>query len=305
MLTIQEVGTEILSNKPRKLYIMLGDEWGIKQKYLDLIANTCEGRVVEYPSMAELVKFLKTRRLIPLQKTMFVIRQDETFVSGAQDLAAALIPLKVPGTIVCLYDGDKNLQKFDKVLSDFVVMINKVSKPFLMKYLKQDYPGIANQYIEMVVDIATDYGAAKNICRALAVLKPEQLAYVSTTELCRVFGYSREYTDTQVRMGVAARDFNYLADAMQSFLNDLDAVLYSILSTMLELEKLKCNPHTQSDLSSYVKYWTIEDIYYMFDYTYEEIRRLRSMSSYNPENSILFLFSLLKFSPIPAPEALA
>ena len=37
MLSIQDVGTEILNNNPGKFYIFGGTEYGIKCKYFDII----------------------------------------------------------------------------------------------------------------------------------------------------------------------------------------------------------------------------------------------------------------------------
>ena len=39
MRTIQEVGTEILTGTPAKMYVMIGQEYGIKMKYIKILAN--------------------------------------------------------------------------------------------------------------------------------------------------------------------------------------------------------------------------------------------------------------------------
>ena len=39
MRNIQDVGTEILQNTPKKFYIFVGEEYGIKMKYIEILSK--------------------------------------------------------------------------------------------------------------------------------------------------------------------------------------------------------------------------------------------------------------------------
>ena len=91
---------------------------------------------------------------------------------------------------------------------------------------------------------------------------------------------------------------------IENYDGDGDRILYAVLQTMIELDKLLDNSHIQSDLKPYIKLWTREDVYYMFMNSYLELQKLRSTSSYDVKNSITYLIGLLPFQRIPAPEVM-
>ena len=80
--------------------------------------------------------------------------------------------------------------------------------------------------------------------------------------------------------------------------------MYSILSTMLDLEKILCNKYIESDLRPYQKNWTMQDIYNMFMQTYQQLAYMRSISP-DPQNVLMYLITLMQFSEIPAVEVLS
>ena len=80
MLTIQEVGTEILTHNPRKLYVMVGQEYGVKMKYVDILAEYY-GKKEEMSSMSDVINIMNTKHIIPLQPAVYIVRYDESFIS--------------------------------------------------------------------------------------------------------------------------------------------------------------------------------------------------------------------------------
>ena len=84
MLSIQEVGTEILTHNPRKLYIMVGQEYGIKTKYIDILAEHY-GRKEECLSMSSIIDIMNTKHIIPLQPAVYVVRYDDSFITDLSD----------------------------------------------------------------------------------------------------------------------------------------------------------------------------------------------------------------------------
>lgn len=302
MLSIQDVGKEILSGSPRKFYALLGEGWGVKSRYLDILRQHYKS-CFEYPQVSEVLELFRVKRLVPNPPSLYIVRYDELFLSELNDSKAAeLLKLKISGTVVCIYDSSKAYTKFEKFLPNNSVVITTVSPQFVKRYLHSDFPNLADNFIDLAVSISADYGEAKNMCRAMAVVDPGKLVRHTKVELSNIFGYSNQFSDDQIKQAIAARDFNFLCKVAYACSDDPDKVLYNILYTMIELEKLVCNPRSQSDLRPYMKQWNIFDIYNMYVNTYEEIRKLRSMSSYNPQNSLVYLFGLLRYSPVPSVE---
>ena len=136
MISIQDVGTEIFEGRPRPLYIFLGDEYGIKVKYIKLLQNKLNYEVKSVDKVADLIKFLSTKHLIPLQPTIYLVRYDEEFVSKVDTpTAEQLLQLKYQGVIILLYEQPKHATKLSKLFPDNAVTIEKVNSKFLFKYL--------------------------------------------------------------------------------------------------------------------------------------------------------------------------
>ena len=304
MLSVQEVGTQILGGTPGKFYVLGGVEHGVKEKYIAILEQHY-GNKIESPTVQELISMMSKKHIVPLQPTVYVVRYDESFVSSLSDATAKKIEsTNIIGTIVCIYESPKHLTKLDKHLPNYTASIDAVSPQFIEKYLHTDFPKLPDRLIKAAVDMSTDYGQAKNICRCMSQVSPESLFSKSDEELAKLFGCNDTSTEAQVRKGIASRQFKYLVGVVEKYPEDADRILYAILQTMIELDKLLDNSRAQSDIRDFVKLWTREDVYYMFMNTYSELNKLRSMSSYDTNNSLIYLFGLLKFERIPSPEVM-
>ena len=303
MRTIQEVGTEILTNSPSSFYVMTGNEYGIKSKYIDILTKFY-GRSVTYPNVASVLKLMRVEHLIPLEPCVYIVRHDDEFVSKlAAGVQESIKDTKIVGTIVCIYDGDKYTVKLDKYLPNYTVSIDNIDQRFMKKYLLQDFPGIADNVVDRVIQIASDYNQARNMCMALISIDPAEIVTMPFDRFSKLFGKEHESTELQIRQGIAARDFNFLLRIIET-VDDKESILYTIMSTMCELDKLLDSSYVNSDIKAYVKNWNRPDVYYMFCNTYEELKRSRSSMAYDIDSCLTYLFSLLQFSPIPAPEVL-
>ena len=304
MLSVQEVGTQILGGTPGKFYVLGGVEHGVKEKYIAILEQHY-GNKIESPTVQELISMMSKKHIVPLQPTVYVVRYDESFVSSLSDATAKKIEsTNIIGTIVCIYESPKHLTKLDKHLPNYTASIDAVSPQFIEKYLHTDFPKLPDRLIKAAVDMSTDYGQAKNICRCMSQVSPESLFSKSDEELAKLFGCNDTSTEAQVRKGIASRQFKYLVGVVEKYPEDADRILYAILQTMIELDKLLDNSRAQSDIRDFVKLWTREDVYYMFMNTYSELNKLRSMSSYDTNNSLIYPFGLLKFERIPSPEVM-
>lgn len=305
MLTVQEIGTQILGNNPGKLYIFGGSEYGIKEKYIEMIAKHYNQPIIEAPTVNEILNMMGKKHIVPLTPCVYVVRYDESFVSTLSEAVAQKIKaLNIVGTVVCLYEQSKHITKIDKFLPEYVATIDAVSPQFVTKYLHSDFPHLADNFIKVAVDASANYSQAKNMCRCMSMVPPAQLAKLSDAELRKMFGCFDTSTEAQIRIGVASRNFKHLLDVSAKYDDSPDRILYAVLSTMVEIDKVMDNSHLQSDVKQFVKLWTREDVYYMFMNTYDELIKLRSVSGYDVQNSLIYLFGLLKFQRIPSPEVM-
>ena len=305
MLSVQDVGTQILGGNPGKFYVLCGTEYGIKKKYIDVLNSYYHGNQLESPTVQELINLMSRKHIVPLQPAVYVVRYDESFISSLSETTDAQISkLNIIGTIVCLYENSKHVSKLDKYLSNYTVSIDTVNPQFISKYLHSDFPQLEDRYINIAVSSSENYSRAKNMCKCMSFAPKEHLSAMSDGDIAKLFGCYDESTESQIRKGVASKHFNYLVSVSEKYQDNPDRILYTILQTMIELDKVSDNKHVQSDVKDYLKFWNREDIYYMFMHTYQELSKLRSMSSYDVQNSLIYLFGLLKFQRIPSLEVM-
>lgn len=299
MITIQDVGLEILNKKPRKFYVFGGSEYGIKKKYLSILTDHYNGKMEIYDHVSDVINFMKTKHFIPPEPTLYVVRYDDEFVSSLSDTTLKTIEsTKIIGTIVCIYDNDKQVQKLDKFLSDYTVMIGAVSDKYIEKYLKEDFPTIPENCIKHISSLCKDYSSAMNICNCLKNIDGLTLRALSKESIQdSIYIQNDTALSAKTKRCIASRNFNVILECIESYPNTLDNFLYDIFSTLVELEKLNC-VKSDSDLIPYVKRWTIADIYNMFQWTYRVLNEIRSISV-DPMERILFLVSLTQFGDIP------
>ena len=118
------------------------------------------------------------------------------------------------------------------------------------------------------------------------------------------FGKAQELDEKLIKPIIASKDFGRLLYLMDKKEGEEDSILYSILSTMLELEKISTNKYVESDLRPYQKLWKMQDIYNMFMQTYQQLKFMRSISP-DPRNVLMYLITLMQFSEIPSVEVLS
>lgn len=304
MITIQELGLSIMSDSPKPLYIVGGTEYGIKDKYLDTLRKFY-GKQEEYPSVDQLISFLSVKHLIPVAPCLYVVRYDESFVSSISvAVAQKLNSLKFQGTIFCIYNEPKHLEKLDKFLPDCTCTIEAVNPKFIEKYLHEDFPKLDDRSIKIAVQCSTSYGHARTICKSMAYANPELLARMPEKEVKRLFGCSDSSTELELQKAIAARNFPVASRLLDNYEGDFGNLVYTILQTMIEMEKVLTSKYASSDLRDYAKVWKLEDVYHMFMNAYAELDKLRSNTSTDIRSSLIYLFGLLTFKDIPSVEVM-
>lgn len=304
MRSIQDIGSEILNDTPKAFYIFGGTEYGIKKKYLSILSKHYNDDVVDGSTMKELIGMMSVKRIIPLAPKLYIVRYDEGFITDLNEsLANKIKSLNIIGTIVCLYESDKHITKLDKFLGDYLVRIDNVSTQFKVKYLHSDFPKLPDRLINLAAQYGDNYGDAQNICVCMSQVPPEDLFALSDVDMMKLFGKSDTVSEDAIKLGIASRNFKYLVNLLDNY-SDLESVYYTILATMLELEKVITSKYAESSLREYAKRWTEQNVYNMFMNTYEALKRSRSSLSADTKNTLLYLFSLLKFEVIPSFESM-
>ena len=304
MLSIQDVGTQILTGNPKSFYVFTGEEYGIKKQYIEKLKEHYNGNYVESPNVNSILSMMNRKQIVPLIPKLYVVRYDDEFISSLSDnLEKTIQSLNIVGTIVCIYENDKQAAKIDKYIPNYSVRLDKVSPQFVFKYLKSDFPNVPDNLIEICVKSTNNYSQAQNMCRSISK-DVEDISKLDDTTILNIFGTTNLSTTSQIRIGVAARNFKYLMSILNSYSGSYDEIFYTMLSTMLELEKLYCNKHAQSDIKPYIDRWTLPDIYYFFNHVYSELKKSRSYT-YDGKLGLIYLSSLLAFNSIPSKEALS
>lgn len=304
MLTIQEVGTEIMQGTPRSFYVMTGSEYGIKRMYIQYLKDHYKN-YKEADTVDSVLTTMSTKHFVPLTPTVYVVRYDESFIAALSDKTASRIKnTNIVGTIVCLYESEKHSNKVEKFLGDYTVHIESVNAQFIKKYLRKDFPSLEDNAIDAAVESCVDWYEAEQMCRCMMLDDDSHRRSQSKQDLKIAFGKAQELDEKVIKPIIASKDFGRLMYLIDKKEGEEDFVLYSILSTMLELEKITHNKYVESDLRSYQKLWTLKDIYNMFMQTYQQLIYMRSISP-DPKNVLMYLITLMQFSEIPAVEVLS
>ena len=304
MITIQELGLQILKGEPKKFYVFGGQEYGVKNKYIQKLSEKF-GPIYECSSLIDTLSQMHRKQLVSMPSGVYIARYDEEFLSQLNDKSEAYISsANIPGVIVCLYENSKSVSKCDKYLPNNTAVIDQVDLKFIVRYLHEDFPKLDDRSISVAAKSSSSYGHAKCICSCMQYADPDALARLSEPELAALFGCNSYSDETEVKIGVGSKNFRKLLACAETYSEDLNRIIYTILQTMIEFDKIKSSKYSDSILRQFDNKWTREDVYYMFMHAFSELSKLRSLSSYRVEDSLIYLFSLITFSRIPSLEAM-
>lgn len=293
-----------MSDSPKSLYIVGGQEYGVKDKYIDRLTKLY-GHKEEYPTVEGLINFLSVKHLVPLEPTLYIVRYDEAFVSSASvALAQKINKLKIKGTIFCVYSDKKSTDKLDKFFPDNVAVIEAVNPKFIEKYLHTDFPELSDRLIAVATRCCANYGHARTICKSLMCADKEAVNVMTDAQLANLFGCSDDSLESDIQKAVAARNFPLASTLIDKYSDDLNNLMYTILQTMIDMEKILTSKYSDSPLKDYSKLWKLEDVYNMFMNTYSELAKLRSNTSTDIKSSLIYLFGLFTFKDIPSVEVM-
>lgn len=304
MISIQDLGLSIMSDTPSSLYIVGGQEYGIKDSYIDRLTKFY-GKKEEYPSVKSLIDFLSVKHLIPLEPSLYVVRYDETFVSSINtELAHKVNKLKFKGTILCVYTDKKSIDKLDKFFPNNVCVIDAVNPKFVEKYLHNDFPELDERFVRLATNCSKSYGHARTICRSLIHADKQLILKMTDSQLSELFGCSDSSLESDIQIAIAARNFQVGVRLIEMYTGDLNNIVYTFLQTMIDMEKILTSKYSDSPLKDYAKAWKIQDVYHVFMNAYSQLSKLRSNTSTDVKSSLIYLFGLLTFRDVPSVEVM-
>lgn len=298
MLSIQDLGLSVLGDAPKKFYIFGGPEYGIKNKYLEILQHKI-GPKIEYTSVADVISLMTKFQIIPLPAQVYVVRYDKDFVKDiTKDLAKKVLSLDIIGTLVLIYEDDKDINKLDKFFPDNTANIGTIDTKHMVKYLLTDFPKLDKRTAEFAAKLATNYYHAQNICRCLYMIQDNVL--MTEKQISALFDITPNYSADDIQLAIASRSFSELTRIAEHYDGDLQMILYQILRVMVELDKCFDGKYVNSPLKKYAKQWTRADVYFMFNHTYNAISQLRAGYQVDVIDVITYLSALFTFKQVPS-----
>ena len=305
MISIQELGLQVYSDTPGKFYVFGGNEYGIKDKYISILKKHYGGAMKECESVQPILDMMSTHLMFAPKPSLYVVRYDTDFVSKINDkLAAVIRKANIIGTIVCIYEDNKSLDKLDKYIPEYTCSIPQVNNDLVYKYLHSEFPSLSDKQLRTAINSTVSYGHARTVCTSMTYMDSKKADTMSDKELSSAFGCDTRSIEDQFRAGFAGRDFRYLVNMLDEYTGDIPSLIYVLMQTLIDLEKILGKKYSDSPLHQYVRGWTAQDIYYMFMHCYRELELSRSSQGYQAYSSLVYLFGLLTFQHIPNLEAM-
>lgn len=304
MIDIQDVGTEIFEGRPRNLYVFCGENYGIKFRYLQHLKSYYKGNCEEAESVSDIIDFMSKKQILLPTPKLYIVRYDETFLSElSQKYAEKVLSTNIIGTIVCIYNTEKQCKKVDKFLPDNTVVIPDVSKNLIFKYLREEY-SIDDGLISLAVSWSKqDYYGARLLCENFSHMTQTLWGNLTESDLRKVVTLPDKSTAEDIKTGVLQKNFYYLVKKYQTYTDTDDSILYAILSELLNIEKSKGTRYLSND--SPERAWSNADICNMFMQTYKILSDLRDGLITNSRCAIVYLFGLLQYDKIPSVEMMS
>lgn len=299
MISIQEFGTEIMHKTPRKYYAFCGVEYGVKMKYLEIIASMYQGRIAEYESADKVIKFLTLKHMIPLQPTLYIIRYDEQFIKDIDKQVHSLNSIDDNCTVVFIYDSDTAERRCEKYIPENTVVFDPVDRKFVKRYLMKDYDGVPENVIDRVINVTSDYISANSICKSISVMDNSDIVCMTEDDIRKTFCASQSVNIENIKYGIAARDARYCLNIISQYDGTADSIVYAALNALLEIEKCMVYKKINSYAVKYIKVWNFNDVNMMFNNLYTVLIQSRSAGSFDLREAVECVIGSMSFSPIP------
>lgn len=292
MNTGLDLTRHIHENKLNKFLVMIGSDFGMNQEYLDQISKIY-GPCVECDTVDQVVSMVGQKRLIPLSSKHYIVRHDLNFLPSLDlNLSKKLNAMNIVGFLSIVIE-DNDSPKLSKFLDDKCYLVSKMPVNFLIKHLNKMYSNLSSQDIKSCIRLSDgNFGKSKLLCYCLQCSTPLSLSF---SDLEKTFKNNTSDDIKQLEKLVFKRDTRNILQFSESCNLAIEDMIYEIMHSMLELEKLICNKHNN------YKCWNVSDIYIVFSNCYFVLNKYRSTSC-DQYSLFITLISCIGFKQIPLME---
>ena len=294
MLDIQTGAKSLLSDSPKSLYFLTGVEYGVKFEYLEKLKDHYKGLVEEHDNLSDLFSTFRNKSLFKRDSRLFIVRYDKSFFQSKFYDYNSVNSLDINGTVIGIYEDDSDEKKLDKKFPYNTIRINKLSHSASFKHLSKLYPKLPTNILEYVISMCTDYYQGMSICYALSQMNKDTLLTLSRYDVQFLFGYQEISDSNRFKHAFASRNFKLMVREIDSTNFNLDTSIYDILSCMLELLKV-FESKSNSDFTKYKTYWTLNEICEVYNLVYDQLKLLRTKSSYSIYDSLMYICCMSQF----------
>ena len=138
-MTLMELKKSMSEGSFRNLYIFYGEEFQILNIYINKLCAKIGGITYKSESIQNIIKTLNTKSLFASSKSIYVIRDDKSFLTDEKSWEGLEKLLKSKNiTVIMKYGNIDARSKFSKKFADNIVEFTYLSESMLCKYIRKD-----------------------------------------------------------------------------------------------------------------------------------------------------------------------
>jgi DNA polymerase III delta subunit len=134
-MTIEELKKDIKSNTLKKIYIMTGEETGIRDLYIKKITEATKQEIVKVDTIAEVYTRLKNKG-INNKSCIYLVQEDEEFFKLKEEKVWGQLRGK-DVTIIFTYNNIDKRSKFFKYYSKEIINFEKLTTQVLAQHINK------------------------------------------------------------------------------------------------------------------------------------------------------------------------
>ena len=291
MRDLKDVACEIFNDTPSKLYILCGEEYGVKREYIEMLKRHY-GDFSELSSVDTILTYFRTKHLIPPVPKLYIIRYDEDFVKSLNSGTSAMLDhINIIGTIVLVYEDGKHESALANYLPDYTTHVSTMHEKFIKKHLLSLFPDRMAEFIEHTDFRRLNYSEAYNLVLSASSLPDTELYSEEERNLVCDLSPVPQVTSDEFAFAFANKDFSSCAYIIQVYTGNLTDLFYSMCSVLIDLEAALSEPNRAKSrkYGKSASKWNLRTVVTMFDMVYNHIKSSRTDVSMDMRDTLLYL----------------
>lgn len=160
LVDLLELKDHIKNNDFQRFYILYGEEYLIKHKYIEMISQHQNRDVEYYDRFADIKDYLNVKSAL-LPSKCYVVYDDNEFTKS-ENAWTILDHMSNKNTVIFLYNALDTKTKFYKYYKNNCVKFEKLSPTILSKYIIHDYELSLAHTNDLIERCDADYGRIYN-----------------------------------------------------------------------------------------------------------------------------------------------